>query len=681
MKKFIIAGAGALALVSSMSVTAHAENIKLTESATSEGKVFTYNVPFGESLSPLAVAEYGSYYVLCSSTGSSVSNSVSVAKVLKVDTVNNSVSSLSLGTSDTISDATSSGKYFCILTTTSSGSKVYVVDMSSGSVSSLITTKAPVTSLAKLVDGSVTLYYTDGTTEVLNLDNGTYGDKGTGLGVRDFDRSDNICFTPKFTATAAHLNGKAFVGTANGVMYLYIKDNNNMVPPVGTAGVPSNNTNNGGNSNTNNGNNTNTTTVQTQEQAKQIIESNYKNVGAIIGNSISENSLKTYLMTGVSNKDVSINVYNQQITKATSSKKGNYKCTAIVSSSTNEFTPIVYNINQTIAKLNSSSSSYSSSSSSSSNATDDMNDAEDKVKDFLDDYNPSNKSDKSNILEALKKKVKKYDVKLSITNWDLDEADKEDDGNLQFTVRIRDDDDRDNYIEVEYDEDFDYKDKVDSIDKNSSSSSDDDYNSSSSSSSSSSSGTSSSSSTVSRVTSSSNSSNASTSNSTSSLISNTTVKKGWVNENGKWCYFENGSKAHNKWMNVSGVWYYMDNQGNMLTGWQHIDGSWYFLNDSGGMVTGWQQLGGYWYFMDSSGKMVNGWQQMGSKWYYFDSSGHMTTGWMQVNSKWYYFDGSGSMVTGWKLINGKWYYLDSSGKMLSSTTIGGYKLGSNGAMV
>jgi lactocepin len=40
------------------------------------------------------------------------------------------------------------------------------------------------------------------------------------------------------------------------------------------------------------------------------------------------------------------------------------------------------------------------------------------------------------------------------------------------------------------------------------------------------------------------------------------------------------------------------------------------------------------------------------------------------------------MNTGWKLINGKWYYLNpKSGKMAYSTTIDGYKLGSDGAWI
>ena len=38
------------------------------------------------------------------------------------------------------------------------------------------------------------------------------------------------------------------------------------------------------------------------------------------------------------------------------------------------------------------------------------------------------------------------------------------------------------------------------------------------------------------------------------------------------------------------------------------------------------------------------------------------------------------MTTGWKKIGGAWYYFDSYGKMAHDTYIGGYHLGSSGAM-
>ena len=51
-----------------------------------------------------------------------------------------------------------------------------------------------------------------------------------------------------------------------------------------------------------------------------------------------------------------------------------------------------------------------------------------------------------------------------------------------------------------------------------------------------------------------------------------------------------------------------------------------------------------------------------ASWYYLDEMGNMKTGWIQ--------DGSG-----------KYYYLYPSGAMAYNTTIGGYKLGSDGAWI
>ena len=61
-------------------------------------------------------------------------------------------------------------------------------------------------------------------------------------------------------------------------------------------------------------------------------------------------------------------------------------------------------------------------------------------------------------------------------------------------------------------------------------------------------------------------------------------------------------------------------------------------------------------------------------------------GWINEGGNWYYLDSGsdsnrGTMKTGWIQDNGKWYYLNQSGIMLSNTTIDGYRLGYDGAMV
>ena len=85
-------------------------------------------------------------------------------------------------------------------------------------------------------------------------------------------------------------------------------------------------------------------------------------------------------------------------------------------------------------------------------------------------------------------------------------------------------------------------------------------------------------------------------------ISTNTDNDHWSQENGKWYYYINGSKA---------------------TGWKSIDGKWYYLNDDGVMLTGWQSLGGKWYYLNSDGSMATGTQTIGGKQYTFDNSGEL----------------------------------------------------------
>ena len=77
--------------------------------------------------------------------------------------------------------------------------------------------------------------------------------------------------------------------------------------------------------------------------------------------------------------------------------------------------------------------------------------------------------------------------------------------------------------------------------------------------------------------------------------SSNTSNEHWSQENGKWHYYINGTKA---------------------TGWKSIGGKWYYLNDDGVMLTGWVKLQDVWYYLESNGAMVTGWQSIGGKWYY-----------------------------------------------------------------
>ncbi len=76
------------------------------------------------------------------------------------------------------------------------------------------------------------------------------------------------------------------------------------------------------------------------------------------------------------------------------------------------------------------------------------------------------------------------------------------------------------------------------------------------------------------------------------------------------------------------------------------------------------------------------WTQSNGVYYFKDNSGNIQKGWVKDAGNWYYLDPStGAMKTGWIQDGGNWYYCWSNGQMAVNTTVGGYRLGSNGAWV
>lgn len=141
----------------------------------------------------------------------------------------------------------------------------------------------------------------------------------------------------------------------------------------------------------------------------------------------------------------------------------------------------------------------------------------------------------------------------------------------------------------------------------------------------------------------------------------TTQKQGWVQENGKWFYYDQSNNKQSGWVQVNGAWYYLAQDGEMKTGWLNQGGSWYYLTDSGSMKTGWQKVNGTWYYLNGSGAMQTGWLRQSGTWYYLTESGSMKTGWYQVSTK--------------------WYYSYSSGALAVSTTVDGYTVNANGEWI
>ena len=114
-----------------------------------------------------------------------------------------------------------------------------------------------------------------------------------------------------------------------------------------------------------------------------------------------------------------------------------------------------------------------------------------------------------------------------------------------------------------------------------------------------------------------------------------------------------------QWVQTNGIWQYNDSTGNPVKNmWVQN----YYVQADGSMATGWLSNNGGWYYLGSDGAKKTGWQSANGNWYYLDSQGVMQTGWIKDKS-------------------GKYYYLNSNGSMASNTTIGVYKLGSDGAWI
>lgn len=159
---------------------------------------------------------------------------------------------------------------------------------------------------------------------------------------------------------------------------------------------------------------------------------------------------------------------------------------------------------------------------------------------------------------------------------------------------------------------------------------------------------------------------------------NNVKKTGWLQEGSTWYYLEpaNGQMVTGEYtigtvvhkFNSSGAWLgevKPEQPETQKNGWVQESGKWYYYQN-GTTVKGWKQIGGVWYYLKSDGVMATGWVQVGSTWYYLQSSGAMKTGWLQLGSVWYYLDPvSGAMVTGSRTIGTKTYNFNASGACLN----------------
>lgn len=146
------------------------------------------------------------------------------------------------------------------------------------------------------------------------------------------------------------------------------------------------------------------------------------------------------------------------------------------------------------------------------------------------------------------------------------------------------------------------------------------------------------------------------------------VAIGWQEIGGKTYFFRTSGAMVTGSVEIDGKRYQFDSNGALIVSnknsWVQENGKWYYYQN-GGKKTGWIQVGGIWYYLKPSGEMVTGWLKYGNVWYYLKPSGAMQTGWLKYGAYWYHFDANGVMATGKRTVGGKTYQFDNSGICLN----------------
>ncbi|MGJ7023884.1 N-acetylmuramoyl-L-alanine amidase family protein, partial [Ohessyouella blattaphilus] len=143
------------------------------------------------------------------------------------------------------------------------------------------------------------------------------------------------------------------------------------------------------------------------------------------------------------------------------------------------------------------------------------------------------------------------------------------------------------------------------------------------------------------------------------------AKGKWLEENGKWYWFENGKKVVSAWRYIAGATYYFDVEGCRVTSWQKINEKTYFFMPDGSMHTGWASFNNRRHYFMPEGYMWTGWASFGSRRYFMDlETGVVKFGWNDIESMRYYFEpGDGFARTSWQEIDEKTYFFMPDGSM------------------
>lgn len=177
------------------------------------------------------------------------------------------------------------------------------------------------------------------------------------------------------------------------------------------------------------------------------------------------------------------------------------------------------------------------------------------------------------------------------------------------------------------------------------------------------------------------------------------VINGWIQQNGRWVFYNYGEQQFSQWRRDSVGWCYLGADGYCVTNqWVADSRGWCYLGADGRMVTdkwvrdsvGWCYIGynGYcvtnkwvgdsvgWCYLGADGRMVtNKWVKDSVGWCYLGEDGYCVTNAFRADSNgWCYLDADGRMVySQWVKHNDKSYYLDDYGyRLIGTHTIGKY---------
>lgn len=163
------------------------------------------------------------------------------------------------------------------------------------------------------------------------------------------------------------------------------------------------------------------------------------------------------------------------------------------------------------------------------------------------------------------------------------------------------------------------------------------------------------------------------------------VKKGWVQEEGKYYYYNRKGKKQTGQLTIDSKVYCLDQEtGEMCTGVQKINGKRYFFDpETGQRKRGWITYNGKRYYFSRNWYAVTGMKKIGKKRYYFNhkgvlyqntivhnkyvagTDGKILNGWCEINGKKYYADPKNYRIkrNGWYKIDGQSYYFEPDGSM------------------